>query len=1441
MKTVAQEMLRDGDLDRIFSNIFPSRVFRTTSFYTDAYSGGFSAQQALGSPGPSAGRMAAAVTVAPAPAAPPASILGFDARDTLEELRALHRPLSAEERRAYDPRSLKELLLGSEKQGLFNDPALRRLSELFDPDAEGEANPEGEAKPNAATQDDVPVSSYASARNVLSPSQQLQEPNLESLEKQLLSARDAVSDTLEEQDVQMGDLMKKFEKLQSEAFAPAGEAGTHVATRALQKRAIDGDVAAKSEALLAELRDAVAKTTSEMSRSTKGLSDFVRSLPQVPRGVLSANGNADAETVELGKSEGEKHDAILDDMRDGIPEDLKRKLAEKPESLEDGVMRLFDLKRAVMAKLGTGRPWTDLPPIADIYGDKLRRRHDEAVGEAASTELEKSKEMQVQESMPPDANPGAANPAEELAPLRNAGEEKQAKLDALMKPYEWLQSSDRKALMQLKEADPSFQEMQRILFSMSKTGEAASIGELAAKLPDVQQINEDFEQQVSGRHPTDTIDILPERSVGDLTTFTNAQTTGRPKEDLDSTVSNQIDLFAGDVNQLSFGDEDLHAQEPQDFDALFRKLNPNSFNPSTGGFDVNRYFASLDETGIVNAGNSAIAQAARQDLLARNQDLSVLQKLSPEAKVDYMENLLSRNGFKMNVDGNGKFVGERMNMDSASTEDVAKEVFEAVNLGGNTAKVRELSPGEKPSPGAEVVSVCGNGAQGSGSPSSQSNGTFANIPAGRDSGVDDIDQALAKEFGSVDLEAQLKGGDADEFAGIRRLDDDTSSSGPDSIQLEPHASRLDEGGAAGFSVDSLTAMNREMHALGQQLAQLKHRVSDFNGGSSAGSSVQKPRVTQFLSEELEDEDDFPPMYDEERDMLDARNLALDASEAPVLEDEHLSNTDIVPLLKKHAGSDLDVDQQAGNYHNHIKESLSMLQQVNERYQNLKEKIKTAEEMSDAPREEEMDEGKAIAAIAIKRNTEKERSLEGSTMKKGSSIKKASFVHTSLSSLTRNATPPEATTQDVVQSGIDFLFPPSESSTQIGTRKRKMKTSFAQVAPGPASVPHFAGASLPNPLKGPFRGSFFGAASTSFLETHKDPKAGKGVGLNLCCAKKLGRCLNDSKCPAGYFKCPNGCMNLKKIELRGKNSLAANQIRFDDQFHVLTVGIPTLPKLQHINEDCWEGCSEEQGYCKWCGTGLCCKRKESGNGCDGEVGGYNNHVCVPPPVKRAPAHIPDKNMWQNCEAACRDQEGNVKKGPCEFCGRGLCCAKWVPGNGCGGDIGGDFSFWPYPKLNFVCVPGPPALHYSGGSNANAQGLNRGAEVMVVNGDTKHFRTQSPRVLEDLINSREQNVLYVMGPPSKKKECSDPERACNMQAERFSKVQPDGCRDQIGCDSDQICCCKMKLRSMPCHEDEYKTPTTMTGQSVCTMDSETVRTENPLGDLGHNGWSQQNFLY
>eukprot|EP00392_Amoebophrya_sp_AT5.2_P015219 g15418.t1 len=104
------------------------------------------------------------------------------------------------------------------------------------------------------------------------------------------------------------------------------------------------------------------------------------------------------------------------------------------------------------------------------------------------------------------------------------------------------------------------------------------------------------------------------------------------------------------------------------------------------------------------------------------------------------------------------------------------------------------------------------------------------------------------------------------------------------------------------------------------------------------------------------------------------------------------------------------------------------------------------------------------------------------------------------------------------------------------------------------------------------------------------------------------------------------------------------------------------------------------------------------------------------------------------------------------------------------------------------------------------------------------------------------VYVMGPPSVKANCSDAQNYCNMNGDlldyRFQV--PQGCKDHIGCDSDQICCCKKRARRYPCETDEYALPTYMS-RSMCALSSfeeGQIQEKEVLGPMAWMGWSDEN---
>ena len=58
----------------------------------------------------------------------------------------------------------------------------------------------------------------------------------------------------------------------------------------------------------------------------------------------------------------------------------------------------------------------------------------------------------------------------------------------------------------------------------------------------------------------------------------------------------------------------------------------------------------------------------------------------------------------------------------------------------------------------------------------------------------------------------------------------------------------------------------------------------------------------------------------------------------------------------------------------------------------------------------------------------------------------------------------------------------------------------------------------------------------------------------------------------------------------------------------------IENLQNEGKHCWNECSQKQGDCEYCGSGLCCRKSYEfkTNGCDGTIGGDDAHVCVAKP-------------------------------------------------------------------------------------------------------------------------------------------------------------------------------------------------------------------------------------
>merc|ERR1719433_550669 len=93
----------------------------------------------------------------------------------------------------------------------------------------------------------------------------------------------------------------------------------------------------------------------------------------------------------------------------------------------------------------------------------------------------------------------------------------------------------------------------------------------------------------------------------------------------------------------------------------------------------------------------------------------------------------------------------------------------------------------------------------------------------------------------------------------------------------------------------------------------------------------------------------------------------------------------------------------------------------------------------------------------------------------------------------------------------------------------------------------------------------------------------------------------------------------------------------------------LKKLvKHLGKNCWWKCGKRNGRCSWCGangTGMCCRQRYRGGGCDGTVGEKRHHACV------ATSFV---NLGKNCWSKCGRRTGS-----CSWCGAnnaGMCCRR-----------------------------------------------------------------------------------------------------------------------------------------------------------------------------------------
>jgi len=124
-------------------------------------------------------------------------------------------------------------------------------------------------------------------------------------------------------------------------------------------------------------------------------------------------------------------------------------------------------------------------------------------------------------------------------------------------------------------------------------------------------------------------------------------------------------------------------------------------------------------------------------------------------------------------------------------------------------------------------------------------------------------------------------------------------------------------------------------------------------------------------------------------------------------------------------------------------------------------------------------------------------------------------------------------------------------------------------------------------------------------------------------------------------------------------------------------------LKNAGAHCYHNCGDKQGWCPWCGNGLCCRKNwASSNGCNGKIGGHEQHVCVGRSACNAAVSTVPTDGATDTYAGWYDAQD---------CGRCNDYCRWVGAAGSGGD--------PYlmtTKYKFLfdgCPRGPAATSSS----------------------------------------------------------------------------------------------------------------------------------------------------
>eukprot|EP01046_Picozoa_sp_COSAG06_P043250 COSAG06_NODE_5640_length_3345_cov_1.609057_1_plen_777_part_10 len=122
-----------------------------------------------------------------------------------------------------------------------------------------------------------------------------------------------------------------------------------------------------------------------------------------------------------------------------------------------------------------------------------------------------------------------------------------------------------------------------------------------------------------------------------------------------------------------------------------------------------------------------------------------------------------------------------------------------------------------------------------------------------------------------------------------------------------------------------------------------------------------------------------------------------------------------------------------------------------------------------------------------------------------------------------------------------------------------------------------------------------------------------------------------------------------VAIKGRGGMRPASPQFVRTFTVSWAPASEIPDdagdsgLLHAGEECWVPCGRVQGWCDYCGTGLCCNAawQDTSGGCDGIIGGSRGHRCAAALGDEVDHSLPREYIM--CGASACVYEGNTDAG------------------------------------------------------------------------------------------------------------------------------------------------------------------------------------------------------